>query len=67
MSNLNLYLAFFQNPESGVIVTSKTVRSFGLGKSILATLPPSSSAISAKDEKKKKRVYIYHQYTLMSW
>jgi hypothetical protein len=64
MSNLNLYFAFFQNPESGVIVTSKTVRSFGLGKSILATLPPSSSAISVKDEKKKKE-YIYHQYTFM--
>lgn len=28
--------------------TSKTVRSLGLGKSMLATFPPSSSAISVR-------------------
>ena len=48
MLNLNVYVAFFQKPESGVMETVKTVRSLGLGNAILATLPPSSSAISVK-------------------
>lgn len=39
-------MAFFQKPESGVTETSKMVRSLGLGKSIWATFPPSSSAMS---------------------
>ena len=46
MSNLNLYVAFFQNPESGVMDTSNVVRSFVLGNTIFATFPPSRSAIS---------------------
>ena len=40
-------MAFFQKPESGVTETSKMVRSLGLGKSMLATFPPSNSAMSA--------------------
>ena len=41
-------MAFFQKPESGVTETSKMVRSLGLGKSMLATFPPSNSAMSAR-------------------
>ena len=35
--------------------TSKTVRSLGFGKSMLATLPPSSSAISIFVKKKSEK------------
>ena len=46
MTKLNLYVAPFQNPVSGVTETLNLVRSFGLGKSTVAALPASSSAIS---------------------
>ena len=40
------YVAPDQYPVSGLIETSKAVKSFGFGKLIVATLPPSSSPIS---------------------
>ena len=64
MSNLNLYVAFFQKPESGVMETSKTVRSLGLGNSMLATLPPSSSAISVFGGEKENVVREMHAVQL---
>ena len=44
-------MADFQKPSEGVMSTSKIVRSFWLGKVISATLPPSSSAMSRRDER----------------
>jgi hypothetical protein len=46
MAKVKWYVASFQYPESGEMATSKLVRSFGLGKEMVATLPESSSAMS---------------------
>ena len=46
ITNVKGYVAPFQNPLSGLTDTIKLVKSFGFGKLILATEPPSSSAIS---------------------
>lgn len=47
MTNVNLYFAPAQKPLSGLIVTLKWLKSLGLGNSMVATDPPSRSAMSA--------------------
>ena len=58
MAKVKVYVAPNHKPVSGLTVTWNRVKSLGLGNSIVATLPPSNSAISVSFfEKGERRVF----------
>lgn len=50
MLKRKLYRPPAQHPVSGLIITLKDVKSFGLGNAVSATVPPSNSVMSALHE-----------------
>ncbi len=59
---MKLYLAPFQNPESGVISTKKEERSLGFGNFTPATAPVSSSEISKDKYRREKGKCMHNPY-----